>query len=795
MRNFGTFIATGLLGLALAGCAGSPSKSAGGVAEAAQRAGLAYGYGLIDAGKYRQALAYVQTLDGAASDSDQPPGRRAEIAGIAGYLHHLLGKHGDAVVRLDAALGLLAAAPDRSLEARLLAYRGLAAGALGKTAAAAADFRRSGELAEAAGDPVLAGSAELQLARLEPDRSRRLNRLHAFAGRIDSDHLADGARAGLRLNLLDQLEQWIGEGGTGYGTNQAEGLLESQAEKLLAGRSGAPRDRSQALGVLSGLAERRAQAALALQRIRAAIREAQQAGAADLLLRWESRRGRLLAAGNGDGALEAFRRAAFYAAQVRSDIPVTYRNGKSSYLETLSPIYRGLADMALRGAGREGPSQEALFEAIFGLEKLKQSELEDYFNDRCALDSSLAESTRDPQGLAQMLVGAAPPRAVGNAAAVQLLDARGGTAVFYPVVFADRLELLLIHDGQALRRTVPVTAAELNRKVLELASALRHGKDDRAAGRALYQWLLAPVEADLAGWNIRRISYVPDGALRLLPLAGLHDGKGFVAERYSIITNSGLQSIPPAAAAQGGSGKRALLAGLSRPDGPSLDLLPEAVKQALSSGIAPAESNGSRGPEGAGQAAPRSALVEALSLPEVLGEIQSIQQAVPGQALLNQEFTQQNLEQQLRSGEYGLLHVSTHSYFGRSADDSFIMAYDRNLGVGDIERMLRLEGGKGINPVDLVTFSACETAEGDDRAPLGFSGIAVKAKARNALGALWPIDDRSTKLFMEHFYAALKQSAGADRATALQQAQKAMLADKGTAHPTQWAAFILVGGW
>lgn len=784
-------IGLALLGAVLAGCAGSPDKPAGAGTETLQRSDLAPGYALIDAGKYRQALAWFQNLETAEPAADPSSPRRAETAGATGYLFHLLGKHGDALNRLDAALNSPAAHADRGLEARLLAYRGLANAALGRLEQAGADFRRSRESAQAVGDRTLGFSAELQLARLEPERDRRLNRLQDLSERIDATPLAAASRVGLRLNLLDQLQDLTEE----TAARRAETLMESQAEKLLATSVGAPRARSQALGMLAGQAQRAGLPALARERIEAAIREAQQAGAADLLLRWESRRGYLLAPASKDGALEAFRRAAFYAAQVRSDIPVVYRNGKSSYVETLSPIYRGLADMALRSAGSDRAGAERLYEAIFGLEKLKQSELEDYFNDRCALDSTLAESTRDPQGLAQLLAGVAPQRNLANVAALQLQAARGDSAVFYPVEFPDRLELLLVHDGKVVRRTVAVTGAELNRKVMELATQLRHGKDYRAASRALYDWMLAPIEADLAGWNVNRISYVPDAALRLLPLAGLHDGKGFVAERFRIITNSGLQSIPPTVAESGLEGKKALLAGLSRPDGPSLDLLPDALKRALSSAITPAESAGSRTPGGGAEAAPRSALVEALSLPEVPQEIQAIQQELPGQALLNQEFTQQNLEKQLQSGQFGLLHVSTHSYFGRSADDSFIMAYDRNLGVSDIERMLRLKDGNGPSPVDLVTFSACETAEGDDRAPLGFSGIAVKARARNALGALWPIDDRVTKQFMEKFYGALKRSGGEDRAAALQQAQIALLNDPTTAHPTYWAAFILVGGW
>ena len=121
------------------------------------------------------------------------------------------------------------------------------------------------------------------------------------------------------------------------------------------------------------------------------------------------------------------------------------------------------------------------------------------------------------------------------------------------------------------------------------------------------------------------------------------------------------------------------------------------------------------------------------------------------------------------------------------------MTYDKNLGVGEVERIMRINRGQG-QPVDLVTFSACETAQGDERAPLGFSGLAIKASARNAMGALWPISDNATKYFMKEYYTALSTTAG-DTGKSLHLAQMAMLRDKSLAHPSYWAAFILVGAW
>ena len=49
----------------------------------------------------------------------------------------------------------------------------------------------------------------------------------------------------------------------------------------------------------------------------------------------------------------AYRRAMFYVDKIHNDIPLIDSEGKSSYTETLEPIYRGLADLLLRAASRK----------------------------------------------------------------------------------------------------------------------------------------------------------------------------------------------------------------------------------------------------------------------------------------------------------------------------------------------------------------------------------------------------------------------------------------------------------
>jgi CHAT domain-containing protein len=63
-------------------------------------------------------------------------------------------------------------------------------------------------------------------------------------------------------------------------------------------------------------------------------------------------------------------------------------------------------------------------------------------------------------------------------------------------------------------------------------------------------------------------------------------------------------------------------------------------------------------------------------------------------------------------------------------------------------------------PVELLVLSACRTAVGDDRAELGFAGLAVYSGVKSALASIWYISDEGTLGLMQEFYQRLGQSSG-----------------------------------
>ncbi len=108
--------------------------------------------------------------------------------------------------------------------------------------------------------------------------------------------------------------------------------------------------------------------------------------------------------------------------------------------------------------------------------------------------------------------------------------------ILYPLVLSDRLELILVTPyAPPLRRTVAVKQAELNRAIAEFRSAIvKRTPKAQVPAKQLYDWLIKPLENDLAQAKAKTIIYAPDGQLRYIPLAALYDGQQWLVERFGI---------------------------------------------------------------------------------------------------------------------------------------------------------------------------------------------------------------------------------------------------------------------
>jgi CHAT domain-containing protein len=555
---------------------------------------------------------------------------------------------------------------------------------------------------------------------------------------------------------------------------------------------------AEALDQLAQLYENQHRNDEALRLSEQGVLAAQATQAHDLLLKLEWRRGRLLRlTGMPAQAIAAYQRAVDHIEAIRQDIPVEYQDGRSSFRETLEPVYLGLADLLLQQSSElSGKDQSAqLRRARNTLELLKQTELEDFLGDRCSVDSVRTAVKEE----------AVAPH----------------TAVLYPIILPERLELLLETSSGLQRATVQVSAQNLRSDATRFASSLRAAQSFQVLAKRLYDRLLRPFDAAFQREQIETLVVVPDGVLRLLPFGALHDGQRFAVQKYAIAVVPGLSMTNTQARSDGKHNVKTLLAGMSEP-GDVVEKLPEPmVKQLLTMFAQTGSQSGSRGiavrggfgkiaaesdsVNGKADGKPAAAepiedkekrdekLKKILALSGVKDEIESLSKLGPSETLLNQGFSVNAFSEQVTRGDFGVVHIASHGVFGGSADSTFIMAHDDVITIDKLQSFLR-RAGQHDHPIELLTLSACETAEGDDRAPLGLSGAALKARAKTALGSLWPVADEAAKILMNEFYRNLQQ-ADVGKAQALRAAQLKLIGNRNFAHPFFWAPFIVVGSW
>jgi len=327
-------------------------------------------------------------------------------------------------------------------------------------------------------------------------------------------------------------------------------------------------------------------------------------------------------------------------------------------------------------------------------------------------------------------------------------------AVVYPIILENRLETILSLPNQPLRHyATSISQNELENMVQKMRRAIRRKylkKQHFAICQEIYNLLVKPLEADLAASEIKTLAFVLDGSLKNIPVAALHDGKQYLLEKYNLALAPGMQLLDPKPLA---SQKMQVLVG------------------ALSEG--------------------RQGFVP---LPGVKNEIDKIDTEISTQILFNQKFTSKALQKQISKTPFPVVHLATHGEFSSKAEDTFVLTWDNRLDVKELGEILHSREQLSTNPIELLVLSACKTASGDKRAPLGLAGIAVRSGARSTIASLWAVDDESTSQMMVNFYEQLNQS-GVTKAEALRRAQIKIMQQSKFQHPYYWAAFVLVGNW
>jgi CHAT domain-containing protein len=644
----------------------------------------------------------------------------------------------------------------------------------GQKAKAKIRYAQALAMAQDAGDDGLVAVVHRNLARLAGNDARIMEELRKARNAAENEetpHERAELLLGIAVDARDSVSPAAGQEFATEALRQVATIAEQIDE---------PRLRSLAAGHLGRLHETQGRLIEALALTEKAIATAQLLQAHELLLEWEWQMGRLQRVEDDrTRAIEAFRRAAYHLEAIRQDIPIIYHDGRSSFRKTWAPIYLDLVDMLLQEAASESDGERAqslLREARDYVERIKVSELRDYLRDPC-----IAAKTEGVEGLSPT------------------------TAVLYPIVLPNRLELLLSIGRRLFLSTSMVDSERLADVVKLLSYRLRNQLSFQPEARIVYSWLIQPIMPLLEEHKVDTLVFVPDGPLRLLPIAALKVGQQYLAERYAIATVPGLTLLDPHPLPR--VQMRSLLAGLSRP-GPVVDKLsPAFLYNVMLMPIQRIERSRRGLPVTAAdlrasmvspyklseQGVRRAEIQEKLALPGVKKEINQLSQLLEGEVLLDADFLLKQFISEVRQQPYRIVHIASHGFIGDTVEDNYILTYDDKL---DMNRLANLLQPKQLaeHPLELLVLSACQTAEGSDRTPLGLSGVALKSGARSALGSLWPVYDDAAQKLLPAFYEQFGKP-GVSKAQALQKAQLELLGSEEFTHPSFWAAFILVGNW
>ncbi len=730
---------------------------------------LEQGKNLIQQGRYFEALSSLEH----AQQEAKTPGQKALALGELGLTHYQLHHDAEAEALLRKATAISNSNPHE--QARWNAMLGSMMLAQTKSEETQHFFTKATELA--CNDMELLSGIELQQVEMLPSDGQ-LTKLKEI-----QSHLLAIKPSLIRSKYLVQLATKAHE----HGEEGKELAFMVLTESKPAAN---PRLLAEIQGELAQLYEEDHRYDEAYQINQAALEAIKKAEAPEILLELEWRQGRLLRHRQLiPEALAAYQRAVEHIETIRHDIPLQYRNGQSSFRATLEPLYQQMADLLLEQAkGQHGADKTpTLRRARNVIELVKQAELEDFLGGRCAI-----------QPAKSALLEAVEPN----------------TAIIYPIILPDRLELLVSTGNEIEQFSQSVNAKNLQDATNKFVGALRSGQPEvKTYSAPLYNWLIAPLESFLQQRQVKTLVVVPDGILRLIPFAALHDGKGYLVERYALSTSPGLSIIEPSPLQP--HQVKSLIVGLSEP-GNVIDHLPDSIINEFKNNVVrgrgitqrprsralpmadPMQQSSSPNTQSGqnrslNEANLRNNIKDAFSLPGVLTEVENMRSTLPGTVLLNENFTVDRFRQELLHEPYAIVHIASHLIAGTNSASSFILAHDNIISFDQLDGLLR-SGKFAKQPVEMLTLSACQTAEGDDRAPLGLSGLAIKAKVRSALGTLWPVNDEAAPLLMVEFYKALNHP-GISKAQALRQAQLALLQNKQLDHPFFWAPYILVGNW
>ncbi|MDH5298968.1 MAG: CHAT domain-containing protein, partial [Desulfobulbaceae bacterium] len=325
-----------------------------------------------------------------------------------------------------------------------------------------------------------------------------------------------------------------------------------------------------------------------------------------------------------------------------------------------------------------------------------------------------------------------------------------GTAFLSYYFAKDELFCWLIKKESVRLQRLPLSKLALGEFILDYRRRTQNLEPVTEMAAKLYQWLVAPLAADLAGEE--RLCIIPHGPLHYLSFATLFDGKDYLIDRYPLFY------LPSGSVFEHTVARRQPLADKSR-----LKVL--------------AIGNPDLGDP-------------LFALPFAEHEVGTIHWNFPEVTVLTGKYaTEKWLVENI--GRFNVIHLASHGEFDpvNPLASALKLAGQREYD-GDLraDEVLSLT----INP-DLVVLSACQTGlakvtSGDD--VIGLNRAFFYAGTHAMISSLWRVSDIATAVEVKHFYRMYPNNSKADSL------RLAMLHVKNRfPHPGYWGAFTLVGDY
>ncbi|NER27143.1 MAG: CHAT domain-containing protein [Symploca sp. SIO1C4] len=437
---------------------------------------------------------------------------------------------------------------------------------------------------------------------------------------------------------------------------------------------------------------------------------------------------------------------------IRGELITAERGLQFDFRDNIAALYREFAQLNLELADQlpMGDKQRNLEvdAALKTIDSLKLAELQNYFGQDCVLT----------------LVNEKPIE--------QLV--KEDTAIFTSVIFPDKTAILVnLPQGKDGRREdltwINFDSETLGEEVTKFRQKLTKLRDRSnpffEPAQEFYNLIIEPFvqKGYLDPKQIKTLVFIPDGILRSIPMNALYDGEKFLVEKYAIATTPRFQISTSKENETNREDTQILAFGLTQEsivNGENFFPLGESVET----------------------------------------EINNLKSQFPETTvLLDDDFTPQTLQTELKKTNYPIIHIATHAKFGTIPEDTFLVTgKNQKLTITQLERDIR-RFSNSSETGDLLALTACETAVGDDRATLGLAGIAAQAGVRSVIASLWSIPSNYTTELITKFYQNW-QSGKMSKARALQEAQKEFIQgncqdNRSRCHPVTWAPFILIGNW